>query len=82
MSKYDLLKGYWQVPLTERSKQITAFVTPGGLYQWKVLTFGLKNAPSAFTRLMNKVLQGLEDCIIFIDDVAIASPNWDDQDVF
>ena len=76
VSKYDLLKGYWQVPLTESSKEITAFVTPDGLYQCKVLPFGLKNAPSVFSRLMNKVLHGLEGCTVFIDDVAIVSPTW------
>ena len=32
ISKPNLLKGYWQVPLTERAKEILAFVTPDGLY--------------------------------------------------
>ena len=31
VSKFDLLKGYWQVPLTERAKRVSAFVTPKGL---------------------------------------------------
>lgn len=30
--KFDLLKGYWQVPLTERAKEISAFIMPSGLY--------------------------------------------------
>ena len=46
--------GYWQVPLTDRAKEISAFVTPNGLYQFKVMAFGLKNAPSTFTRLMSR----------------------------
>ena len=33
VSKLDLLKGYWQVSLTEKAKQVSAFVTPNGLYQ-------------------------------------------------
>ena len=37
ISKCDLLKGYWCVPLTERAKEIFAFVTPDGLYQYKVI---------------------------------------------
>ena len=46
ISKFDLLNGYWQVPLTEQSKEISAFVTPDGLYQYTVMPFGMKNAPA------------------------------------
>ena len=45
VSKIDLLKGYWQVPLTPMAKEISAFVTPEGFYQYKVMPFGMKNAP-------------------------------------
>ena len=31
------LKGFWQVPLTDRAKQVSAFATPNGLYQYKVM---------------------------------------------
>ena len=33
VTKFDLLKGFWQVPLTDRAKEISAFVTPDGLFQ-------------------------------------------------
>ena len=39
VTKFDLLKGFWQVPLTDRAKEISAFVTPDGLYQYKVMPF-------------------------------------------
>ena len=52
VSKLDLLKGYWQVPLTPR-------VTPDGLYVCNVLPFGMKNAPAAFQRLRNTGTRGL-----------------------
>lgn len=35
VTKFDLLKGFWRVPLTDRAKEISAFVTPKGLYQYK-----------------------------------------------
>ena len=37
VAKFDLLKGFWQIPLTERAKEISAFVTPVRLYQYKVM---------------------------------------------
>ena len=48
VSTFDMLKGYWQVPLTQRAREISAFVTPSGLYQYKVMPFGMKNAPATF----------------------------------
>ena len=53
VSKLDLLKGFWQVPLTERAKEISAFVTPDGLFQCKVMPFGMKDSPATFQRLIN-----------------------------
>ena len=37
ITKFDLLKGFWQIPLTERAKEISAFVTPDRLYHYKVM---------------------------------------------
>ncbi len=48
LSKLDLMKGYYQVPLAESSRDLTAFVTPWGNFRFKVLPFGLKNAPAIF----------------------------------
>ena len=42
VTKFDLLKGFWQVPLTDRAKEVSAFATPNGLYQYKVMPFGMK----------------------------------------
>ena len=71
VSKFDLLKGFWQIPLTEKVKEITAFVTPDGLLQDKVMPFGMKNSPATFQRLVNKVISGLDGVAAYIDDIII-----------
>lgn len=80
-STIDLRSGYWQVELNERSKKYTAFATPCGLYQFKVLPFGLKNSPSTFQRLMNEVLRGYIGtfCFVYLDDILIFSENLADH---
>ena len=77
VTKFDLLKRYWQVPLTARAKEVSAFVTPDGLYQYKVMPFGMKNAPATFQRLINGVLSGLDGCEAYIDDVVVYSNTWE-----
>ena len=77
VSKFDLLKGYWQVPLTRRAKEISAFVTPDGLYQYTVMPFGMRNAPATFQRMINRVISGLDGCRAYIDDVIVYSKEWD-----
>ena len=79
VTKIDLLKGYWQVPLTDRAKEISAFVTPDGLYQCKKMPFGMKNAPATFQRMMSQVIAGLENCVVYIDDILVYSDNWEDH---
>uniref|UniRef100_A0A3B5QLU2 Gypsy retrotransposon integrase-like protein 1 n=1 Tax=Xiphophorus maculatus TaxID=8083 RepID=A0A3B5QLU2_XIPMA len=76
ISKIDLLKGYWQVPLTKRAQEIAAFITPTGLYSYNVMPFGLKNAPATFQRLMNKVVGCLEGCSVYLDDIVVYSNSW------
>ena len=79
VTKFDLLKGFWQIPLTDRAREITAFVTPDGLYQYKVMLFGMKNSPATFQRLINMIIAGLDKCKAYIDDAIIYSEEWDPQ---
>ena len=77
ISKFDLMKGYWQVPLTQRARAISAFVTPNGLYECEVMPFGMKNAAATFQRLMTYVTRDIENCVVYIDDVVIFSDTWE-----
>ena len=78
-SKFDLTKGYWQVPVKERAKPYTAFLTPSGLFQFRVMPFGLVNAPATFTRMMRSVLRDLSSTDNFIDDILIHTQTWDEH---
>ena len=73
VTKFDLLKRFWQIPLTNRAKEISAFVTPDGLYQYKVMPFGMKNSPATFERLVNSLISNLDGCKAYIDDAIIFS---------
>ena len=78
-SKFDLSKGYWQIPMAEADKAKTAFVTSEGLYQFTVLPFGMVNAPAIFSRLMRSVLAGLDNVVNYIDDILIYTETWDEH---
>ncbi|KAL8582193.1 hypothetical protein ACOMHN_004112 [Nucella lapillus] len=78
-TRIDLSKGYWQIALSEDSKEATAFSTPTGLFQWRVLPFGMVNAPAVFTRMMRKLLKGLKGVENFMDDILIASETWEEH---
>ncbi len=76
VTKLDLLKGYWQVPLTKQASEISAFVTPDSFLQYTVLAFGMRNAPATFQRMMLQVLSGVTNCEVYIDDIVIHSDDW------
>lgn len=67
----DLASGYWQVAMDESDKEMTAFATHKGLFQFKVLPFGLSNSPETFQRLMEAVFSGLqwEKCLVYLYNI-------------
>ena len=80
LTTIDLCKGYWQIPLTKNSCELTAFRTPWGLFHFTVLPFGLHGAPAAFQRMMDEVLHGLSDfASAYLDDIVIHSTTWGDH---
>ena len=80
-STLDLASGYWQVELDDEAKEKSAFAVSGGLYQWKVMPFGLCNAPATFERLMERILTGLhwEILLVYLDNVIIYGKTFDEE---
>ncbi|KAG5847077.1 hypothetical protein ANANG_G00122120 [Anguilla anguilla] len=77
LSTLDLTRGYWQVPLSPQAKEKTAFVTPDGLFQYRVLPFGVHGAPATFQRLMDQVLRPHQEyAAAYLDDIVVHSANW------
>jgi len=70
---FDLLSGYWQLGLTERAKECSAFCTRRRLFHFTRMPFGLTGAPSTFCRLMSIVLREhlWEICLCYLDDIII-----------
>lgn len=79
-STQNLRTGYWQVGLDPKDKPKTAFITRKGLLQFRVLPFGLCNAPATFERLIETVLAGLQwdICLIYIDDVIVYGKTFEE----
>ncbi|GBO44664.1 Retrovirus-related Pol polyprotein from transposon 297, partial [Araneus ventricosus] len=80
-STLDLKSGYWQVEIQSEDKEKTSFTTGQGLWQFKVMPFGLCNAPATFERLMETVLRGLtsEACLVYLDDIIIVGRTFQEH---
>ncbi|GBM68120.1 Transposon Ty3-I Gag-Pol polyprotein [Araneus ventricosus] len=80
-STMDLKSGYWQIEVDERDREKTAFITPDGVYQFKVMPFGLCNAPATFERMMDSLLKGMKwkHCLCYLDDVIVYAATFEEH---
>ena len=67
--------------MEDADKEKTAFCTTEGLYQFKVMPFGLCNAPASFQRLMDLVLSGLQwlQCLVYLDDIIVIGRSFQEH---
>ncbi|GKT31252.1 uncharacterized protein LOC118645573, partial [Aduncisulcus paluster] len=69
----DLRNGFFQIKMSPESMKYTSFVTYNGQFEWKRMSFGLRNAPNHFQYAMQcclePVLRG--KCVVFVDDLLV-----------
>ncbi|GFV58069.1 hypothetical protein TNCV_2108971 [Trichonephila clavipes] len=77
----DLRSGYWQIEIDEADREKTAFITPEGLYEFKVMPFGLCNAPATFEKMMDNLLRHFKwtMCLCYLDDIIVFSETFEDH---
>ncbi|KAK3746422.1 hypothetical protein QZH41_012760 [Actinostola sp. cb2023] len=78
-SKFDMTKGYWQIPMEQDSKEMTSFSTDDGCYQFCKMPFGLVNSGATFNRMMRKMLDQAKDTEHYIDDVLCHTKTWEEH---
>ena len=92
-SKVNKRSGFWQVELTKKAQNPSAFMAPNGqVFKWEVMPFGLTNAPAKFQELMNHVLARMKLKLtvqgqlkkgaviqVYINDVLLGTDDADDH---
>lgn len=78
-STIDLKNGFWQIRLKPESRKYTAFITEFGLFQFKVMPFGISTGPAVFSRMMRMLFQDVPNVYTFLDDILIATETLEQQ---
>ena len=79
LSKIDLIKRYWQIPVAPKNVYKTAFVTRDGHYEFLRMPFGIVNSEATLVQGLKKVLEGLLGVSGYIDDIVIYSDSWEEH---
>jgi hypothetical protein len=81
LSFMDAFSGYNQIQMTEVDQEKTSFITDRGLYYYKAMSFGLKNAGATYQRLVNKMFekQICRNVEVYVDDMLVKSVQASDH---
>ena len=73
--KLDMSQAYQQLVLDESSKKYVVINTHKGLFRYNRLPFGVSSAPAVFQRVMESVLQGIPNVVVYFDDILVAGKS-------
>jgi hypothetical protein len=73
----DCTSGYWQISVSERAKQLIAFASTQGLFTFNYMPFGLCNAGATFQRVIERIINGVDNSTAYIDDLLTYSNDFD-----
>ena len=79
LSKIDLTKGYWQIPVAPEDVYKTAFMTPNGQYEFLQMPFGMLNSGATLVQRLKKVLEGLSGVGSYIDNIVVNNDSWEEH---
>jgi hypothetical protein len=81
LSFMDAFSGYNQIRMEEEDQEKTAFITSRGLFCYKVMPFGLKNAGATYQRLVNKMFHDQigRNVEVYVDDMLVKSKENEDH---
>ena len=81
LSFMDAYSGYNQIPMYKHDEEHTSFIIDRGLYCYKEMSFGLKNARTTYQRLMNMVFKDLirKMMEVYVDDMLVKSKVAEDH---
>ena len=79
-STLDIVKFYHNIPLSAASQEMTATITPWGLYQYTVLPMGLTDAGAVAQKYISNLLAGIKGCMAYVDDLVVCAETVEEHD--
>ena len=78
----DINSAFWSIPIREKDRFKSAFITKNGHWQWRSMPFGLKSSPAIFQRILSGIIRKnnfQNFCVNYIDDILVFSETFDDH---
>ena len=79
-SVFDVTKGFFHLPLSAKSRLLTAMLTPEGVCVFNVLAMGLCNAGNLFESALQDLLSGLPGMKNIADDILVFGSTQEEHD--